>query len=584
MLKIKHLKDGFSALYKKERIIFYVATILLCVSFLFMVSKLNEKFLVAIPEDGGSISEGIVGTPTLVNPVVAITDADKDMVALVYSGLLRKSANGDYLPDLAKEYTISPDGTVYTFILKDNLTFHNESPITANDVVFTINKIQDPLIKSPKKTQWEGVNVTAPDPKTVVFTLKQPYGSFLANATVGILPEGIWKNISPAEFGLSNLNIKAIGSGPYMITKVDHTDEGIPNVYNLVRFKEFALGTPHVKRITIKSYANEKELVQNLKSGSVDQAGGISPSYAETIKSTATIATSVLPRTFGIFFNQAQNKILADSTVRKSIDIGIDRKSIIDEVLKGYGIMINSPIPASKKSSATSNEIVAFDQSKQQAIDLLEKNGWKVGVDGIREKGTATSVTTGTGKNKKTTVVEKGPKTRLSFTITTGDTKELTETAGLVQSEMLALGIEVNVKVYETGALNSLIRTRNYEALLFGQVVNSDGDMFAFWHSSQRNDPGLNIALYTNPLADTALEQIQKITLKEEKQKKYDTLDTLFKSGIPAVFIYSPEYIYAVSRKLSLQDHFRTTIPSDRFATVYLWYIESDMVWKIFVK
>jgi peptide/nickel transport system substrate-binding protein len=138
--------------------------------------------------------------------------------------------------------------------------------------------------------------------------------------------------------------------------------------------------------------------------------------------------------------------------------------------------------------------------------------------------------------------------------------------------------------VYETGALNQIIRTRDYEALLFGQVVNSESDMFAFWHSSQRNDPGLNIALYNNQAMDILLEQIQKILPQEEKQKKYDNLETLFKNDIPAVFIYSPEYIYAVSKKLNLHESLTTTFPKDRFASVYLWFTESDMIWKIFSK
>lgn len=585
MLKLKHLKGGFNSLYKKERVIFYFFAILLCLSFLSIIIRLNNRFLVAIPEDGGSITEGIIGTPTLVNPVLAITDADKDLVELVYSGLLRKGANGDYIPDLAESYTISPDGTIYTFILKDNLTFHDGSPVTANDVVFTINKIQDPLIKSPRKIQWEGVTSEVKDSKTIVFTLKQPYISFLNNATVGILPTNIWKNITPVEFGLSNLNIKGIGSGPYMISSVDHTSEGIPNVYNLKRFKEFALGSPHIKKFVIKSYSNEKELVQNLKKGNIDQAGGISPLLAETISTNdARIITSILPRSFGIYFNQGANKYFGDLTIRKAIDLGVDRAGIIDEVLKGYGSIINSPISINKKSGNQSTDANTFDQNRDSAISLLEKGGWKVGSDGIREKGNTSTITTGKGKNKKTVQVEKGPKTRLAFTITTGDTPELTETAELIKDNMRAIGIEVNVKVYETGALNQIIRTRDYEALLFGQVVNSESDMFAFWHSSQRNDPGLNIALYNNQAMDILLEQIQKILPQEEKQKKYDNLETLFKNDIPAVFIYSPEYIYAVSKKLNLHESLTTTFPKDRFASVYLWFTESDMIWKIFSK
>lgn len=578
---IKNLKNGFQALSKKERIVVYVLTIVLCISFISIISKLNAKFLVATPEEGGTISEGIIGTPTLINPVLSVTDADKDMVALVYSGLMRKTSEGDFIPDLAESYTISPDGTIYTFVLKDNLTFHNGDKLTASDVVFTINKIQDPLIKSPRSIQWESVLVEEKDPKTIVFALKQPNVSFINNTTVGIIPASIWKNISPTEFSLSNLNIKGTGSGPYMIKTINYNGDGIPNEYILTRFKNFALGKPYIKKISIKSYSNEKDLIQNLKNGNIDQAGGISPFNAETVKpSTAKISTSILPRTFGIFFNQSNNKILADSSVRNAIDLSVDRQNIIDQVLKGYGTVIDNPIPKEINSTSIEN----FEDNKSKAIELLEKSGWKLGEDGIRQKGTTTKVTTGTGKNKKTTEVTKGPFTRLSFTLTTSGDTELLETAEFIRQNMSDIGIEVVIKIYETGSLNQIIRARDYEALLFGQVINGGSDMFAFWHSSQKADPGLNISLYNNTKADSLLEQIQKIASKEERLLKYKELNSLFKSDIPAVFIYSPDYIYAISKKLNFGQPLNITIPSDRFNQVYLWYVENDMVWKIFAK
>ncbi len=373
---------GFYALTPKERTVLYVSTAIICISILTMLAKINTKFLVAVPEDGGSITEGIIGTPTLVNPVLAVTEADKDLTALVYSGLMRKMPDGTFIGDLADSYTVSPDGTVYTFILKDNITFQDGTNVTASDVVFTITKIQDPLIKSPRKVQWEGVRAEEMDPKTVVFTLKQPYVSFLDNTTQGILPMHVWNNISPALFGLSSLNIKSVGSGPYAIDSVDKTKEQIPQQYNLVRFKKFALGAPHIKKISVLSYANEKELIAGLKNGDIDQAGGISPSYAMDIKSrTATIETSVLPRMFGIFFNQTTNKIFADSSVRQAVTMSIDREAIINEVLKGYGTAITTPIPNTIQNEAS---VIATEKSDsanlEQAGELLEKNGWTVDI------------------------------------------------------------------------------------------------------------------------------------------------------------------------------------------------------------
>ena len=107
--------------------------------------------MVNVPMDGGSITEGIVGTPRFINPVLAFSDADQDLVSLIYSGLMRKSINGTLIPDLAEKYEGSKDGLIYTFTLKNKIYFHDKKPITADDVIFTINKIKDPTIKSPKK-------------------------------------------------------------------------------------------------------------------------------------------------------------------------------------------------------------------------------------------------------------------------------------------------------------------------------------------------------------------------------------------------------------------------------------------------
>ena len=108
--------------------------------------------------------------------------------------------------------------------MKDKIYFHDNKPITADDVVFTINKIKDPIIKSPKNGNWGGVKVEKIDDKTIKFTLKQPYSSFLENATLGIMPQSLWNN-SPIE--LNNANTQPIGSGPYKVDNISKQSGGM---------------------------------------------------------------------------------------------------------------------------------------------------------------------------------------------------------------------------------------------------------------------------------------------------------------------------------------------------------------------
>src|SRR3972149_2817877 len=237
---------------KKEYLAFLFLFAILATSTVVLVGQINNLFLKEVPISGGSLSEGIIGTPRFINPVLALSDADKDLTALVYSGLMRKENNGDLSPDLAEKYEISDDGLIYTVTLKENIFFHDKEPVTAEDVIFTINKIKDPNIKSPRRLNWEGVTAISVDDRTVEFTLKQPYSSFLNNLMIGILPAHLWKNVTPEEFSFSELNIKAVGSGPYKITKVKNKSSGIPDYYELQSFSRFVLGQPYIDNITIK--------------------------------------------------------------------------------------------------------------------------------------------------------------------------------------------------------------------------------------------------------------------------------------------------------------------------------------------
>ena len=239
------------------RALFYFFAGLLVVSSFGLLYILNQSLLVAAPAPGGTLSEGIVGSPRFINPVLAMTDADRDVVSLVYSGLLRATPGGQYIPDLAKSFDVSPDGTTYTFILRSNATFHDGKLVTANDIVFTILKTQDPTLKSPLRANWDGVTVEEIDPTTVRFTLKSPYAPFIKNLTLGILPKHLWQDVSSEEFPFSELNTSSVGSGPFKISSISRSSAGIPTLYDLEPFEHYALGKPYLNHILLHFYQSE---------------------------------------------------------------------------------------------------------------------------------------------------------------------------------------------------------------------------------------------------------------------------------------------------------------------------------------
>ena len=559
-----------SSLSPKEQIIFILLAIAIIVSSFGLLWKLSQSFMVQVPAKGGSLTEGVVGTPRFINPLFAISDADRDVLTLVYSGLMRATSDGTLTTDLAKSYEVSKDGLKYTFVLKDNLVWQDGSPITVDDVIFTVQKAQDPSLRSVKRANWDGVTVEKINDKTVIFTLDRPYSPFLENTTMGILPKHIWKDIDSEQFGFSKFNIEPIGSGPYKITNIKKDNTGIPQYYDFVPFKKYALGEPYISKLRIKFYPNSDTLLESFNDGQVESINSISPESAEKItNNNIVIKSTPLPRVFGVFFNQNQAKIFTDKTVRKALNIATNKEKIVNEILYGYGTVMNSPIPPGAlgyEKSTTNDEFTSPEERVAYAKSLLEDDGWKF------------------DDEKKVMIKKtKNSEKELSFSISTSEVPELKAVANELKEQWEKIGARVDVKIFEIGSLNQkIIRPRKYDALLFGEIVGRGSDLFAFWHSSQRLDPGLNIASYANIAADKLLENAREITSTKKRIEKYKLFQEEIKSDLPAVFLYSPDFIYVLPKKIHGVEINNATTPSERFLNISNWYIETNNVWKIF--
>lgn len=556
-----------------EKVVFGALIITALATSLLMAQQVNSYFLTEVPNHGGELREGIVGLPRTINPVLAVTDADHDLSALVYSGLTAYRNNA-LVPDLASSWNISTDGLTYTFDLRDDASFQDGKPLTADDVAFTIQKIQDPALKSPHQADWTNVAVKVLSPTRIQFSLKQPYAPFLNNTAIGIMPKHIWGSVSDDQFIFSQYNIEPIGSGPYKIASIVRDQGGIPTQYRLDAASGYYGAKPYIGSIAFYFYGDQAKALSALDQGYIDSLAAISPGQGARLSSDSaqsyTVVSTPLPRIFGVFFNQNQNQALADRNVRIALDMAVDRKAILDGVLKGYGSAIHGPLPAGM-NGATSTVNDSADLDGAQA--LLEKNGWKKGSDGIYAKRLPS------GKAGKLAT------TTLSFDLYTADTPDLKTTADLVVAQWKALGAQVDIKVFEAGDLyQNVIRTRTYDALLFGELIGKDRDLYAFWHSSQRTAPGLNVALYANSKVDKLLETIRSTSDDGVRQADYKQVDQLIRADAPAIFLYAPDFIYAIPKTLKGMSLGSVTTPADRWNSVADWYVATEQVWKVFAK
>jgi len=173
----------------------------------------------------------------------------------------------------------------------------------------------------------------------------------------------------------------------------------------------------------------------------------------------------------------------------------------------------------------------------------------------------------------------------LSFSISTGDAPELRAVANELVNTWKRLGAKVDILVFETGDLNQdIIRPRSFDALLFGEVISRNADVYPFWHSSQRNDPGLNIALYANSRVDKLLEEGRSASDPTVAEKSYLAFAEEIASDIPAIFLYTPSYLYVIPESVGSVSLGLLSTPQDRFAGIRDWYIQTDKVWKIFAE
>jgi len=552
-----------------EKVFFFFLSSILIVSGLTLLKRANDSLMVAVPTNGGTLKEGIIGSPRFVNPVLSISDVDHDLTSIVYSGLVKTTPDNLIIPDLAKDYQISKNGLEYTFTLKDNIYFQDGKKITVDDILFTIETIQDPNIKSPKRPNFYDVKVEKIDDKTIKFSLKKPYSPFLQNLTIGILPKHLWGDLSADQFPLSQYNVEPIGSGPYQINKMQTLQKNmllIPTYYDLTPFKRYILGKPYISNLTINFYQDEKTLINAYNNGDIEAINSISPEKILDLKkqNDSKIKTAPLPRVFAVFFNQNQSEILSYKEVRQALNLTVNRQKIVDQVLNGYGDPLFGPIPKGLIDDKSNSSI---KYNLDLASSTLAKAGW------------VKNISTGIWEKK----VSKKQTLQLQISISTLNSQNLVQTANLIKADWEKLGVIVNVQQFELGDLQqNIIRPRKFEALLYGEVVGRDMDLFAFWHSSQRNDPGLNISMYANSKVDNLLNDARTTMNSATKVSDFVSFESEINKDIPAIFLYSPDFIYIIPNKIQGIQINTIAMPFERFLNINQWFIETNNIWKIF--
>lgn len=514
-----------------------------------------------IPVPGGDYSEGIIGQPMYVNPVLAAgNEADADLTRLIYSGLFKYDSTGKIVPDLAESYEASKDKLEYTVHLKKDVKWHDGEPFSSDDVIYTMQAIQDPAFKSPLRQNWQGVGMEQTDENTIKFILPAPYAFFLNNLTVGILPKHVWETVAPTNFSLAEYNLRPVGTGPFEFSDFQKDSGGMILSYKLAGNPDYFGDKPYLDTMTFQFYPDEDSMIEDYNNKKIFATNSLSPEKLNDVKSkrSANIISVSLPRYFAVFFNQQKSKALADKDVRKALSTATNRKDIVDKIFSGQGREIFSPIPPG--IFGATDDVKKYDFGPEKAKKILDDAGWKSGSDGFRAKSGAA----------------------LEFTLVTTDWPQLVDTANLLKSQWEAVGTKVNVDSESVGDIQqNFIRPREYEAFLFGQSwPTAEPDPYSFWHSSQTKDPGLNLALYSNPDVDKLLEKLRTETDEGSRVDLYKKFQQSVTDDIPAIFLYSPNYLSVVNKKVQGINITSLVSSDEKFSDAAKWYMKTKRVRK----
>jgi len=502
-----------------------------------------------LPASGGSYTEGVVGaTPQRLSPLFAGSGPEQDVAALVFSGLTRPGPNGEPEPDLAESWVVSTDGTSFTFILRQDVLWHDGAPFTADDVLFTAKTFAVPGVKGDPSTAevWRRASFQRLGPYAILVEFDSPYVPFLAYSSVGILPQHLLGKDSPEQLVDDQFNRRPVGTGPYRFRAMKTSSiELEPNA-------AYYLGAPYLRRLTLRFLPDTQNLLSALRARRVD--GGILPpplaaAELDRLRGSGHTLIGGLRSAYSLVYLNLNLAQFQDATVRKALDLATDRDSIVQRQMDGQATTADVPLPPGTWSGTDTPAV----PNPGGARTLLQESGWTPGPDGILQRRGIS----------------------LSFALQTTSDPQRQAIASALAAQWRAIGVDARVAtIAEPSLLTDVLLPHKYEAVLYGWDSGPDPDPFPAWHSSQRGEQGRNLSGYANGAVDQLLQTARQTADLHDRAEIYGAFANVFRQDMPAIVLFFPRYVYAVPRDLNGVRLGLLSSPADRFSDVEEWSLD----------
>jgi peptide/nickel transport system substrate-binding protein len=580
----EQFKYLFSFFNPRERIIFKIAILILLASLAYLTIGFYNNNLITLPKSGGVYREGSASYPQSINPLYASArDIDSDLARLIYSSLFSYDETGRLRSDLVESWQSSADGKEYSFKLRENVKWHNGNILTIEDVVFTFNLIKNPDFRSPLRTSLSGINIEKIDDFNFRLILAEPYADLLHLLTFGIMPRFAWESVIAEAAIISELNLKAIGSGPYQFDSLVKSKGGEMKEYHLVVNSDYYGPKPYINKIVFKFFPDYNQVLRALNSNEIEGASYLPEDLLSDVLARHSLNFHYLklPQINSIFFNQVKSDFLKDIKVRQALNYAIDRETLFDEVLSLGGFRVDGPILSPDFAKDFGQEIYNLDLEK--ARELLREAGFKnivsTEADFVAEELSAEIEAINKYSQEKNLnkidswwLSENNQILQFRFLVSLNAKNEL---VSLLQKNWEDFGVRIFVEQVSNEDVLNKLSENDFDLLFYGQAVDMDPDIAAFWHSSQIGDGSFNITSYKNKEVDSLLIEARQATNFDERFQKYDKVQQIIIADLPAIFLYSPSYIYIQDKKVRGFSVSFISSPSDRFANINNWYLST---------
>lgn len=479
----------------------------------------------AKPAYGDTFIEASIGEPNNLLPVLSSDSASSDINRLVYNGLIRYDKDLQLEGELAESWEISEDKLTFTFRLRKGVTWHDGTPFTSADVLFTYRLYINPDVPTSYAEDFLQVaSAEAPDPYTFRVTYEKPYAPALESWGTPIHPKHL---LEGDDITKSPLSRSPIGTGPFKFVKWVAGEK-----IELLANPDYFEGQPFIHRVVYRVIPDTSTQFLELQAGGLDLMS-LTPIQYKTQTDTPAFTRNFnkyryLSFSYTYLGYNLIKPLFQDVRVRQAISYAIDKQEIIDGVLLGLGHVATGPY---KPDTWVYNaNVKRYAYKPELARDLLKEAGWTdSNGDGVLDKN---------GEP-------------LAFTIVTNQGNDLrSKTAEIIQRRLKEVGIKIEIRIVEWATfLKEFIFPGNFDATILGWSGGPEPDQFNIWHSSKTAPRELNFIKYNNPEVDELLERGRRIFDRSERKKIYDRFQEILADEQPYTFLYVGEALPAVARR-----------------------------------